>query len=155
MQSLVLSENQIENVDILKGFTYLNDLFLSNNKISAEIFPFLNRFKDLEKVMISFNKNLTLKKDEKFIEIPKRLTQLYLDQDLIGMFDQPVNFRVNKNKNKYTFLTTLYLITENDLEFIDCDLTLDYIERNIHLNLFFDFQVSLFLEKCRFKDMEF
>ena len=56
--------------------------------------------------------------------------------------------------NIYRYIDSLYLITLDDPNFIDCFQTLDFIRRNIHLNLYNEEHVKFYFYACNLDDME-
>ncbi len=141
-----MSNNQIESIESLANLTKLNRLNLKNNKLSdLKVCAF---FKELQHLKISFNSLNTSFKNEYLP--PKNTIRIYLDVSQIPLFSHIVNKRVFmvKNGKRYTFLYSLYLILENEPETVDCLLTLDFIKRNVHFNLYFDHQVERFQREC-------
>jgi hypothetical protein len=58
------------------------------------------------------------------------------------------------NKLAYKFLTSFFIILKNDITHVNCSLTLDFIKRNVHFNLYFIDQANLFFNNCRFMKLD-
>ena len=75
----------------------------------------------------------------------------HLNNDLISLFDPKryiLKVTTNKNLLLITFLESFYIITVDNLTYLNCSFTLNYLKHNINLNLFYKEQVDLFLSKC-------
>jgi Leucine-rich repeat (LRR) protein len=147
---LYLSNNSIRDIEPIKHLVKLKELSLSYNKIER-IQP-LSNLTNLKFLNISFNNvNLSLTNESLY-----RLTNLkkaFIDKKLIVLFDKMVNKNIKK-RNVYTFLYSIFIVTEDDLDFHNCSLTLDFIKRNVHLNLYYWNQIDSFLDKCGRIDLD-
>jgi Leucine-rich repeat (LRR) protein len=155
LEKLGLEVNKIESLSELRNLVELKFLFLTKNRISD--IRLASNFTKLERFSIGFNnissiQNVTFDRMDKF-------TLVSIDKIQIDMFkaSKLTNYKVDKRKEKnkvYKFLKGVFLVTEEDLEFVDCQLTLSFMRRNIHFNLFYNQQVDLFMEKCRRMDLD-
>ena len=150
MKRLDSSFNKIADISPLNNSLSLTNLSLSHNYIGD--IQIISDFIDLKQLRLSFN-NITSIQNVSFERLIK-LEQVFIDQNLIALFDKRENHDIIKKKAKYTFLRSLFLVIEQDLEYHDCDQTLDFIQRNIHINLFYYDQIDSFFEKCRRIDLE-
>ena len=71
------------------------------------------------------------------------LNQLYLFRGLINS-----KKRIEK-RTYFDFKESIFLITKDSLNYVDCDLTFNYLKNGIQLNLLYDFQINNFLSKCK------
>ena len=127
---------------------------LNEQKLTQSFFAFYWLLKVwLYALSLSFN-NITSIQNISFDRLIN-LEQVFMDKPLIGLFDKRTNRRIVKKKaKKYTFLRSLFLIIEQELDYHDCDQTLEFIKRNIHLNLFYYNQTDSFFAKCRRMDLQ-
>jgi hypothetical protein len=153
LELLALSNNRLVDISPLKGLTKLKNLSLSQNRI--EDFRLVSKFHFLEKLSISFN-SIESTQEISFDALTD-LRKVFLDKKQTHFFEKRRNNKIveRKAKNKfYKFLHALFLVTEDDLSFLDCTLTLDFMKRNIHFNLFYYEQVDWFFERCHHMDLD-
>jgi Leucine-rich repeat (LRR) protein len=153
-----ISFNQFENIDFIKTYSKLKHLLINNNnKISIlkSMTYFLNNKKDLFRLDLSFNKIDSFDYSGK-IDLSKceLLKYVNLDVQLIGYLEEFTNVIIAKRNEAFTFIKSLFILTKNDLNFIDCKLIFNYLKRNIHLNLFFNDQIDRFLLTCNLDDFQ-
>ena len=75
----------------------------------------------------------------------------YLTNDnyyLDSLFSDKRNERIRKKSDHYSFLAVLNIVTPNDLLYGSCRLKLDFLRRNIHFNLYYQFQIDHFISNC-------
>ncbi len=60
-----------------------------------------------------------------------------------------------RNIKQVKWIKARFLITIDDLDYLDCDLTLHFIKRNLYLNLFYYDQIDLFFSKCEPNELDF
>jgi Leucine-rich repeat (LRR) protein len=147
---LDLSFNQIVDISPLQFLLSLYNLSLSHNNISD--IQIISNFTNLIQLRLSFN-NIFSVQNASFDQLIS-LQQVFIDKPLISLFDKRENFRIDRKKAKYIFLISLFLVIEQDLKYHDCEQTLDFIQRNIHLNLFYYDQIDSFFDKCRQMDLQ-
>ena len=74
----------------------------------------------------------------------------------IEKVDQLVNWsKDGRQISSFSFFSTFFLITEDELSFLECGITLNFAKRNILLNLYFYQQIDHFLDKCKHLDLDF
>jgi Leucine-rich repeat (LRR) protein len=154
MTWLYLSSNSIRDVEPIKHLHKLKELSLSHNNIE-NIQPLLC-LTNLERLNVSFNKiNLSLMTEGKEIinGIANKLKKAFIDKNMILVFDKKVNNNLKK-RNVYTFLYSMFIVTEDDLEYLNCLKTIDFLKRNVHLNLYYYDQIDNFLIKCKPIELE-
>jgi hypothetical protein len=149
---LDISNNQISKIDDLKGLIILKRLNVSRNQIkNIEI---LSKLSQLTRVDMSFNDNLT-----SFFSISEmsEIEQVFLNLEIFkNIFDDKlINKRIAKQTIHDTHLKTLFVVTSDDLEYLECFETIDYLRRGVHLNLYYDKQVYRWIEECRPLDVDF
>ena len=59
------------------------------------------------------------------------------------------NLRIVSKKSRDIFLKSFNIIVKNDLSYVDCLVQLDFLKRNINMNLVFQFQIDSFNIKCK------
>ena len=72
----------------------------------------------------------------------KRLERIFIDKESMKYFSKIINERTEYSKGNYKFLKSLNIITKDDSNFIDFHVQLDYLKRNIHLNLLYYHQIE-------------
>ena len=85
--------------------------------------------------------------------IGENLNIIYLDVNSTKLFKNLRNNRIFKENENYIFYKTLYIILREKLDHVDCQLQLNFLKENILLNLFYSYQVDIFLSLCT-KDFE-
>ena len=154
MTQLNLSHNRIENVQFLNKLPSLTSLYINNNQIKT--FELEIDLKYLTIMDISFNNDLN--EFDKVNKIDKMLNKVFINLNLIDYFNQMSNkmFETKKQVNiYYPYLESINLITKDNLEYLDCYLTFDFLKRNINLNLFFTNQINSFLDSCHLIDIDY
>lgn len=163
---LSLDNNQIVNIDVLGNLTELRALFLSNNKILN-----IDRLQNLKKLIhlnIFHNEiyiNLTvfnLKTTNQLLsnllncsltnEFVNQFKHVFIIDENMSYFKENINRKQSKNRK---FLDAVYFLTINNLYYVDCNETVNFIKRNYHLNLFYDEQVQYFFNKCSSFEFQF
>ena len=82
--------------------------------------------------------------------IPKQLRTVLIDLNIIDLFKMNVNDRNVRNIPGYLkFYKSLFIIIKNQLDFVDCELQLNYSKRRIHLNLLDSDQIKTFISICK------
>ncbi len=142
---LDLNYNQIQDASVLGYLLELKFLYLSNNSIKN--IDFLSNLTQLIALDLSFN---SAKTNYSYNHM-YNLDHVLVNTNTINAF---INFK-NKRLDIYNkhFLDAVFIITTDDLSFLNCSLTLDFIKRNIHLNLFYNEQISNFLINCKNLDL--
>ncbi len=143
-----LSHNQIENDTFLRNFSSLTELKLNNNSIKNVNLIDLNKINDIRTIDLSFNK-IQLNQMREFFKIGPNLTTILIDLNLIELFDKVENERCIKQNEFIKFYKSLFIVTKNQLDFVDCQLQLKYLKKMILLNLFYSFQIQNFLSNCK------
>ncbi len=145
--TLSLSNNTIKDLSPLKELDGTRKLFVMINGISNLLF--ISKFNRLREFRIAFN-NITLFPND----FSESLQSVFIDKSQISLFDKMVNHRIVKKKAKQSrFLWALFLVVEEDLEFHYCNKTLEFMKRNVLLNLFYYNQIDSFFVKCRHMDL--
>ena len=150
LNNLYLDSNQIADISPLKYLISLTNLSLSHKSLSD--IHIISNFTKLEQLRLSFN-NINSIQNASFDRLIN-FQQVFIDKPLVALFAKRENQKIIKKKCRYTFLRSLFLVIESDLEYHDCDQTLDFIQRNIHINLFYYDQIDFFFEKCRRMDLQ-
>ncbi len=175
ISTLLLSNNRLESADFIKNFDHLEVLDLSNNQIkSIDSFPVSKKLIELyldhneltsvdvladsdltslEKLKISFNHINVSTGAKRTLNMLTSVRQVHLDRSAIELFRFENNHRKKLRNKIYKFLQSIFLIVDSD-EFLGCDLILGYLRLNIHLNLFFNDQLDLFLDECHYHILE-
>ena len=139
IENISLSNNQLENVDLLSKFTTLYIINLNNNKISYLNSDILHSNYNL--VSFDFSRN-QIKNGTFIYDLNKRLERIFIDKESMKYFSKIINERTEYSKGNYKFLKSLNIITKDDSNFIDFHVQLDYLKRNIHLNLLYYHQIE-------------
>ena len=147
-----MNNNKIENVEPISNMAKLVILDLTNNRIN-NIESLIN-LTSLSELHIGFN-NISN------YNFPPKLREMTIDMNQINIFHQKLYYRVSAKKSvsqltQYKFFELLRINVIDDQDFIDCELTLKYSSKNIHLNLNNDnIMVENFINKCRSIDLDF
>ena len=150
LRILDLSFNKMADISPLKCSILLYDLSLSHNNICD--IQIISNLSKLIQLRLSFN-NVNSIQNVSF-ERDKINVVVFIDKSQIFLFEKRKNHKIIKKKSKYIFLRSLFVVIEQELEYHDCDQTLAFIKRNIHLNLFYFDQVDSFFDKCRRMDLD-
>ena len=70
------------------------------------------------------------------------------------LVDKLRNERIARKTVHDIHLKSMYIVTSDNLTYLDCFETIEYLRRGIHLNLFFNEQVNNWLEKCESLDVD-
>jgi hypothetical protein len=85
-------------------------------------------------------------------EIGAKLQKVFIDSTKIEKMKSLVNTRILSEHHYWSsisYLKGLYVVLKNDLDFVDCEFQIEFMKRNkIHLNLYYSFQITNFLNKC-------
>ena len=92
--------------------------------------------------------NLTFNSNETFKNDLTQLESVWINKNMIRMFDVTKNEKKQDSHHFAEYYKSLFLVTEDDLLDLDFYLTLDFMKRRIHLNLYFYEQIFLFLDRC-------
>ena len=149
IRTIYLNNNQLNELIYLGNFCVLNELKVNNNNIE-DINSFNISSNELQTIDISFNSFQYTKKNNSFLRIGQNLKTVFVDFNLIELFDNLKNDRsVNRQIELFKFHKSLFIITQNMPDFVDCKLQLKYSRNMIQLNLFYSFQIQNFLLKCK------
>ena len=104
----------------------------------------------LERYDVSFNRHIQLASklnklnDTKFVST---------DTNLIWLFYDSRNMLTCTEKAQYIYCESMFILTRNDLNYINCEETILFLKKNIHFNLFYFEQIDLFLSICSSMDL--
>ena len=141
-----LSHNQLSNVSFLYKHKSIKNLILNNNQINhLDVSLILSQNKDLVKINIAINPITHFGFNIK--DLNKKIRFSFTDTYLDGLYTNITNDRI-EYQEIYSFLSSFYLVTPNNLYHGDCQLKLEFLKRNIHFNLYYQFQIDHFLSKC-------
>ena len=153
-----MSSNEIEDISYLKKLTTLEVLNLENNKIMSYLPLKNNSLRSISQLHISshnFVKEINVPNGDKrgetidYKNLP-RVRKIFFDLNQLHLFGNFVNNKKRfERATYYQFMESIFLVIKNNLTFIDCDLTLNFIKNRVHFNLFYDFQVENFFSECR------
>ena len=146
LEILDLSLNNIREFDSMLP-RLVKHVNISHNQMTN--IPNVSHLKNLFRLDISFNKRLIRFDSIENILNSSILRQLFIDKSLIKYLNKSLNQRVAKIKSDhYLFLLSFHVNINDDLEYLNCQLSIDFIRRNIHLNLFYQEQLKRFLKFC-------
>ena len=143
---LDLSINELENVEFLSNYTFIS-LNLTNNKIRDISSVNLANHK-LKTIDLTMNK-ISLNSYLFGFDVGDDLETIYLDLDSIDSIKKLVNNRIVKHNQYYVFYKALFVIFSQQMEHVDCEFQLNYLKRNIVINLFYSFQIENFVLNCQ------
>ena len=147
-----MNNNQLDNIDLLSKFTSLLSVKVNNNRISnlnPDIFILNN---NLNKIDFSNNPI----NNRNYIEkISQRLEIVFLDKESIKYFSKTKNQRSEYSKGNYKFIKSLNIIIKDQLEFIDFMVQIEFLRRNIHLNLYHQEQIERFIALTSILEFQF
>ena len=150
---LNISFNRLENIDFIMNYSKLRQILVENNNISKLNFNtlFNKNNQDLSRIDLSFN---SIKTTDSKIDLSNNdfLLFFYIDTSLLNQLAEFKNIRMS-TKN-HAFIKSLYIITKNDVNFIDCKLIFSLLKRNIHLNMFYAHQIERFIKNCKLRDIQ-
>ena len=165
---LYLTNNKIKDVGSLKNLKSLRYLYLSNNQIKeidslqlyksnrlTWLYLFHNPIENLtfninslyeSQIYLSTSFNLSVLNDS-----INNYNQIYVINDLknvntSNIFNQKL---ISKSIKSIKYYRSANLIQLNDMFHSDCHLTIDFMRRRIHFNLFLFEQIDQFFEKCQ------
>ena len=75
-------------------------------------------------------------------------TLIFIDWKLVNYFSNILNYRIKKETFNMKFILSLNIVTNNDLYYGSCNLKLDLLKKNVHLNLYYRNQIDKFIENC-------
>ena len=149
LENINLSNNQLENVDLLSKFTSLVFIDLNNNQLSYLNSDIILSNNNLSKIDYSNNQ---IKNGKIMEKINQKLQVLFLDKKSINYFSKVKNDRFVMSKGNVMFLKSISIILNDDLNFIDFDIQLEFLKRNIHLNLYYHHQIERFISFTSISD---
>jgi hypothetical protein len=156
LKYLDLSSNELVDISYLRKAYSIQSLNLSFNKITS-FWPFKNSTLNLIELDISSFVNDEPIDDEitnvfDYENMPK-IRRIFLNLNQLYLFEYFVNGKKRIKYNKtFLFKESIFLIVSNDFNYVDCELTLNYIKNGIHFNLFYEFQVINFINACKHLD---
>ena len=173
---LYLSNNQIKEIDSLKNLTSLRYLYLSNNQIKEIDSLQLYKSKTLSRLNLFHNQienvifnMITISNWQIYLSTSSSFNLSVLN-DSINQYNQIYVFSDLKyldssniyNQKKYSkliksinYYRSANLIQLNNMFHSDCLLTIDYLRRRIHFNLFLYEQIDHFFSKCQKYEFDF
>jgi hypothetical protein len=81
------------------------------------------------------------------------LRAIIINKELIKHFSKVKNEREQFSKGNYKFLKSLKIIVQGD--YVDFDVQIDFIKRNIHLNLIDHTQIERLISVARILEYNF
>jgi internalin A len=153
LNQLVLGSNQIKDISFLQNLEELTILDFSHNQVEF-FFPIVIKKTKLRTLKMSLN-NLTFNSNETFKNDLTQLELVWINKNMIKMFDTTINMQKSEKSYKgIQYFKSFFIITEDEPGYLDCFSTISFLSRRIHLNLFFYEQIDIFIEKCRYLDLE-
>ncbi len=147
LDTLILRSNHIENI-MIENKTQIKFLDISDNKI-RNITNTLN-MNGLIKLNMSYNQI-------EYGEIANRIDNLieigFIDKESIKFYEKVRNERVVRRVGNSLFLKAYFVLIQSDLNFLSCTTQFELLKRNIHLNLFYSFQIDRFFNSCKLSDL--
>jgi hypothetical protein len=177
--NLSIADNQLTSInkEIYFNLFNLNYLNLSRNRIDFIEMNTFDGLDNLLSLDLSFNRlfsiqngvfnglidvnDLNLINNSQFLTFENQslnsilnISNIYLDSHLIEQykcfFMHSIERVVRRNvSNKYIFYKSINLLTLNSENDLDCELTFQFLQFKIHLNLKSDFENERFYEKCK------
>jgi Leucine-rich repeat (LRR) protein len=155
LKFLNLSQNRI---DFIQTNTFLSldnllSLDLSFNRLHSIQNGVFNGLIDLSDLNLINNSQFLTFENQSLNSI-FNISNIYLDIHLIEQykcfFMHSIERVVRRNaSNKYIFYKSINLLTLNSENDLDCELTFQFLQFKIHLNLKSDFENERFYEKCK------
>ena len=147
INKLDLSNNQLENVDFIFDCSIINEIRLNNNQIRHIQLEILSYYY-LKILDISFNPIEVRNQNLINLKIGENLMEIVLSINSIDLIQGLTNNRLIKQNEKNAFYKVLYIVLIDKLDYFDCKIQLDFLKRNILLNLFYSYQIDYFLSFC-------
>ena len=145
LTKLELSFNFIENIDCLSEMIYLKYLNVRNNNIIDIDFIVSNWFANLEKIEIDHNPIVSHRSKFKIVN---KLKYAFINLDDAMIFNQYNNQRLKK-RAFFSFFESFYIITNDNLNYLNCNLTISYLRKNVLFNLYYHYQIDQFISTCK------
>ena len=76
----------------------------------------------------------------------------YIDVNFIAFFTHYKNDNIVKKYESHSFIKSLFILTKDNIYYLNCSLIFSFLKRNIHLNLFYGHQIERFLTECNLFD---
>lgn len=151
--NLNLTNNLITNIELLSNSKNLREFDISNNLIESLSNKLINNLTNLVSIDISNNHKMMNSKSaiEPLYVFSKNLRKIFIDVNQLNMgkISNMENKQIIKySKNMASYYKSLYLITKDNFDYLDCNLTFKYLKKNVILNLFYQKQIDLFISKC-------
>ena len=142
-----LSFNELSNVSFLFKYRKTKTLIINSNRITHFDLPvYLTLNKDITMVNLSMNQ---INQSESIKDLNIRLNFIFIDKNYENLYSKIKNNRsLRNNVGSYSFLLSLFIVTPIDYSYGNCSVKLDYLKRNIHFNLFYQFQIDNFVFDC-------
>ena len=151
---LDLSFNQIEDIKYLRKLKTMKHLNVNNNHknlTSFEIFSnsSFGRLSHLDIFTKSSISNVSNNQNIKHENLPD-INKIFIGSNQLNLFQRMINKKPYNQKYKFSdFKESIFLILKDDLDYLDCDLTLSFLKNDVLFNLFHQFQVDNYLTKCK------
>ena len=144
-----LSFNELSNVIFLNEYKSITNLTINNNQIeNIDILILLNGNNVIVKLNMAMNP-INNFGTGKLMDLNKNLRFIFTDELILNsLYSILINNRIQKKTDSVSFLLALYLVIPNNLFYGDCQLKINYLKRNIHFNLYYQFQIDHFLSNC-------
>ena len=150
---LNLSFNKLKNMSFVSKYKKIENLYINNNELESEPsllndqISILIGSNQLHEIDISFNDKIN---EFKVNVIGQGLNYFQCDKVMIKNLLKLKNLRIVSKKSRDVFLKSFNIIVKNDLSYVDCLVQLDFLKRNINMNLVFQFQIDSFINiKCK------
>ncbi len=171
LKELNISANRIKNIEYLRNHFNLVELNISHNEIETilalgnlssqltNLYITNNRVRDISIVSGLRNlERLDLRNNSISVYRPlewfNRIKYIWISIDQVNAVKSIKNKRVGKINGLYKFLKSVFIISSDHLDFVDCELSLYFIRRNVHFNLYYWDQFDHFFAKCKSFDLE-
>ena len=162
-----VSYNKISNIEVIEKLTMIELVDLSHNQIHyvvslshmSKLTVLYLSFNFVESVesLIDFNRHYNLE----LLVIKKTNSNLFsINRDNFLLMSKNKNNRIVRYNGNYVFIKSFNLITKDVISSSsdltdDCQLVLDFLKKNVHLNLYSHEQAKDFIYKCKFIDLNF
>jgi hypothetical protein len=145
-----LNNNNLRDFDNFKNITFDKLLDISNN--NYEKIEFSSEFNELNELKIDGNNRLN---EINGFENLRELKFVQLKRDQLDLFKNIRNLRLKAKRFKHVFLESLYLNFVNLNNLFDeagiCEIIVEFLSRNIHVDLLSFEKVEKFINACKFK----
>ena len=142
---LGLSKNQIKHIDSLNNLKRLNMIYLYDNPILNSTFNFISPLKTqiYFSTSTSFNSSVLNESINQFNEV-------YVFIDLTDLNSTNISNQKEHTKSikSIKYFISANLIQLNKMFQSDCLLTIYYLKKRVHYNLFLYEQIDQFFSKC-------